>query len=238
MSITRLSGTALPVVMVAVLAGNVSADWTGSGELGLVAARGNTDTETLNTELNLDYERDRWSNSTRISYLRSESDGDLEANRFLFGNSTNYSLSEKSYLVGVGRYDWDEFSSFKFQTSLALGYGRILIDNERQRFSIEAGPGVRYAEVRDTGETETDLIARIGADYRLAISETTEFTNITLIETGSSNTFIENEAALTVSINDSFALKTGLAVRHNTDVQPGRDKTDYLTTVNLVYGFL
>jgi len=233
----RLSA-GIAVVLLAALAGRVGAEWTGSGELGLVLARGNTDTETLNTELKLDYADEKWSNATRISYLRSESDGDLEANRFVFRNNTDYALSEFSYLTGVGRYDWDEFSSFEFQTSLAAGYGRKLFDNERQALSIEAGPGVRHSEVRDTGETETELIGRLGSDYRWTISETAELTNVALVETGSSNTFLENETSLTVAINDSLALETGLSVRHNTEVEPGRDNTDFLTTINLVYSFL
>lgn len=234
----RVARVCMSIIALTALTGPVSAEWTGSGELGLVLARGNTDTETLNAELNLDYEEDEWSNATRVSYLRSESDGDLEANRFVFRNNTDYSLTEASYITGVVRYDWDEFSSFEFQTSLAVGYGRKLLDSERQALSIEAGPGVRHSEVRDTGETETELIGRLGADYRLTISETSELTNVTLVETGRANTFLENETSLTVAINDSLALKTGLSVRHNTEVEPGRDKTDYLTTVNLVYSFL
>src|SRR6056297_579370 len=104
-------------------AGNVLADWTGSGELGLVFARGNTDTGTLNTELKFAYTHERWTNATRLSYLRSESDGSLEAERFVFDNKTDYTLSEVDYVTGIGRFDRDRFSSFEFQTSLAIGYG-------------------------------------------------------------------------------------------------------------------
>ena len=228
------AGACMMLVAASTLTGSVCAEWSGSGELELVLARGKTDTETLNTELKLDYAKDKWSNATRISYLRSESVGDLEANRFLFGNNTDYSLTELSYVTGVGRYVWDEFSSFKFQTSVAVGYGLKLLDTERQSLSIEAGPGVRHAEVRDTGETETDLIGRAGSDYRFEISETAELTNVALIETERSNTFLENETSLTVAINDSLALKTGFSIRHNAEVEPGRDNTDLLTTINLV----
>jgi len=237
MNLSRLGGALLPVYLGLFAAGSASAEWTGSGELGLVFARGNTDTETLNTELKLKYTRERWTNASRFSYLKSESDGDLEAERLVFDNKTDYTLSDVSYITGVGRYDRDEFSSFEYQTSLAIGYGRRLIDTERQALSVEIGPGVRYSEIRDTGETETDLIARGGADYRLQISETAELTNRSLIESGCSNTFLENETALTVAINDALALKTGFLVRHNTEVEPGREKTDYLSTVNLVYSF-
>lgn len=235
MDYPRHSGVFALVMLCLVMAESASAEWSGSGELGLVFARGNTETETLNTKLKLGYTRERWTNTSSFSFLRSETDGDIDASRFVFDNNTDYSLSEVSYLTGVGRYDRDRFSSFEYQTSLAVGYGRELIDTERQTFSIEAGPGVRYSEIRDTGETETDLIGRAAADYRLNISETAELTNATLVESGSSNTFLENQVALTVAINASLSLKTAFSVRHNTDVEAGREKTDYLSTVNLVY---
>lgn len=220
-----------------VLAAPAAAEWSATGEFGLVFARGNTETETLNTKLTLGYTKDRWSNETEVGYLRSESDGDLEADRFVFGNDTRYRLSKASYVAGLLRYDRDRFSSFEYQTSLAVAYGRTLIDTERQAWSVELGPGVRHSEQRESGETSTNLIARGGMDYRLTISETAELTNETLVESGSNNTFVENETALQVQINDSLALKTGLAIRHNTDVEAGRENTDYLSTVNLVYSF-
>src|SRR6056297_294680 len=225
----------MPVL--AVFPGLVQADWSGGGELGLVFARGNTETETLNGSLGFEYTSGKWINATEFSFLRSETNGDVDASRFVATNDTNYELSPVSYMIGTLRYDRDKFSSFEFQTSASIGYGRKLIDTDRQALSLEFGPGVRYTEVRSTGETETDLIGRGSLDYRRAISDTTELTNVALVETGSSNTFLENETALSESINDSLALKTAFSVRHNTDVEPGREKTDYLTTVNLVYSF-
>lgn len=213
------------------------ADWTGSGELGFVFARGNSNTETLNTGFEILYTQEKWSNKTNLSYLRSENDGELDASRFLFGNKTEFELSDRSYITGIGRFDRDRFSSFRFQTSASVGYGYRFLDSERHRLSGEFGPGVRYSEVRDTGETDTNLIARGALDYSWTISETAKLTNKTLIETGSSNTFAENALALEVAINDSMSLKTGVAVRHNTDVEAGRDKTDYQSTINLVYSF-
>ncbi|MEM1080408.1 MAG: DUF481 domain-containing protein [Pseudomonadota bacterium] len=214
-----------------------AAQWTGSGELGLVFARGNSDTETINAAIELIYARDRWSNQTNFSYLRSENEGELDASRFLFSNQTNYELSERSYLLGVARYDRDKFSSFEYQASIAAGYGYKLINSESQTLLGEIGPGVRSSELRDSGDTETELIVRGKLDYAWTISDTAKLTNLLLVESGSSNTFVENGLALEVAINSTLSLKTGLSVRHNTDVEPGTEKTDYLTTANLVYSF-
>lgn len=214
-----------------------SADWTGSGELGLVFARGNSDTETVNAALELVYDQDRWSNQINISYLRAESEGELNASRLLASNVTNYNLNERSYLVGAARYDRDRFSSFDYQASASLGYGYKLIDRESHQLTGEIGPGLRHSELRESGDSETELIGRGALNYSWQISETAALTNDFLVETGSSNTFLENAVSLEVAINSALSLKTGVSVRHNTDVEPGRDKTDYQSTVNLVYSF-
>ena len=216
---------------------SIQADWTGSGELGLVFARGNSDTETVNAAIDLLYSQGRWSNQTTASYLRAESEGELNASRLLMANETNYSLNDRSYLLGVARYDRDRFSSFDYQASIAAGYGYKFVDNEVHRLTGEIGPGVRFSEERATGDSETELIGRGSLDYAWQISETAAITNLFLVESGSSNTFLENSLSLEVAINTTMSLKTGISVRHNTDVEPGRDKTDYQSTVNLVYSF-
>ena len=216
---------------------SAAADWTGTGELGLVFARGNSDTETINAKLGLAYSEDRWSNETEFSYLRSENEGDLDASRFLASNKTRYQLQERSYLIGSARYDADKFSAFEYQATAAIGYGYRVLDGETHSLSFEAGPGVRFSEERDTGDKQTDVIGRGAVDYAWTISETAKLTNGFLVETGSSNTFLENDLALTVAINGDLSLKTGVAVRHNTDVDAGRENTDVLSTVNLVYSF-
>lgn len=213
------------------------ADWTGSGELGLVFARGNSDTETINAKLALTYTYERWSNDTELSYLRSENDGSLDASRFLASNITRYEMNERNYLIGSARYDEDRFSSFEYQASAALGWGYHILTGETHVLSVEAGPGVRFTESRDTGDSDTDVIGRGALNYLWNVSETAKLENRFLIETGASNTFLENDLALTVAISGALSLKTGVAVRHNTDVDPGRDNTDVLSTVNLVYSF-
>lgn len=213
------------------------AEWSGTGELGLVVARGNSDTESFNGRLQLGYTRERWTNETTLQFLRSEDSGEATASRYELGNKTDYALDERSYILGALRYDRDRFSNFAHQASAAVGYGYKLIDAERHLLKTELGPGVRYTEERDTGDTETELILRGFGEYRWNISETAEFVNRLLVESGSDNTFLENMAGIEVAINSRLALKTGFSARHNTRVEADRKKTDYLTTANLVYNY-
>jgi putative salt-induced outer membrane protein len=215
-----------------------AAEWSGKGEFGLVVARGNSETETLNLGLQFERKSEKWRNSLKMTALRASDDGELNAERYTLGYKSGYNFNEKSYLFGALRYDQDEFSSFDYQASLAVGYGRQLLDNDTHKLSVEIGPGVRRAEPVDPLEgTETNVIGRLSSDYAWTISETAALTNSLLVEAGSDNTFAENELALNVAINSRFALKLSGAVRHNTEVDPGVEKTDTLTTANLVYKF-
>lgn len=214
-----------------------AAEFTGTGELGLVLARGNSDSETGNARLELVYEYERWSNRSEFSAVHSRDDGTTNTSRWVLANQTEYSLSDASYVLGVLRYDRDRFSSFRYQATAAIGYGRRLIDTETHRLKAEIGPGFRFSEIRATGESENEVVVRARLDYEWTISASAMLSNGLLIEAGADNTFAENSLGLTVSINDRVSLKTGVAVRHNTEVEPGRKKTDTLSTVNLVYNF-
>jgi putative salt-induced outer membrane protein len=218
-------------------AGAQTGEWTGSGEFGLVFSRGNSDTESANARLEARYEREHWSNESTLSGVYSRDSGETSSNRFVAANRTDYRFGEHRYAVGALRYDRDRFSSLKYQASAALGYGYRLIDSKVHLLRVEAGPGLRLSDVRATGEAQNQVIGRAFFDYTWTVSETTEFQNKLLIEAGSDNTFAENVAAVSVAINARMSLKAGLTVRHNTDVDPGKKKTDTLSTVNLVYNF-
>jgi putative salt-induced outer membrane protein len=232
-----MASRCLLAFFLAALATPTLAELSGKGELGLVVARGNSDTETVNARLDLIYQRERWSNESNFNVVHARDDGNTTSSRFVIGNKTAYDLDERSYLVGALRYDRDRFSSYTYQSTVSVGYGYRVIQRERHQLKLEVGPGFRFAEVRETEETENELILRGFADYRWTISDTAELSNRFLVESGQDNTFLENALGLSVAINSRVSLKTGVAVRHNTEVEPGRKKTDTLSTVNLVYNF-
>ncbi|QOC21782.1 DUF481 domain-containing protein [Wenzhouxiangella sp. AB-CW3] len=229
--------TTLSALLILGVSAPAMADWTGLGELGVVAARGNTETDTVNGRIELDYTRERWANESVISGVYSRDADRTRASRLVLGNKTDYNLSERSYLLGALRYDRDRFTDFSYQTTASLGYGHRFFDTDRHKLRGEIGPGVRYAEFRDSGENDTDFIVRGFLNYSWQISETAELKNRLLVESSTDNTFTENELSVQVAINDRLALKAGLAVRHNSDVEPGTRNTDTLTTANLVYNF-
>lgn len=237
--------------------------WSGAGELGFALTRGNTKSENLNAKLQFKMEDDTWKHNVFLNALRSKGevtttlDGvstqtyTLTANRFETGASSGYKLDERSYIVGAGRYENDDFSPYKYQWIVSLGYGYTAIKNDRTELSFEAGPGYRRLDKREYVEligdppvptafdpaAEGQIVGRGLIAFKQKLTDNTAFENTFLIEAGSDNTFAQNDTSLAVSMNSKLALKLGYQVRHNTDISPGADKTDQLLTTNLVYKF-
>lgn len=232
--------------------------WTGAGEFGLAAARGNAKSENLNAKLQFGLEDDTWKDNFYLSALRSKGETkvvvggetlasyDLTANRYEAGASLGYKLDERSYIVGALRYERDDFAPFEYQAVLSLGYGYTALKTPTSELSFEVGPG--YKRFRPVDAIAADgTLQRFGAEgeavarglvnFKHSFSPTTAFVNTLLVEAGSDNTFLQNDAGLQVDMTNTLALKLGYQVRHNTDAAPGLRKTDQLFTTNLVYKF-
>lgn len=230
-------------------------EWSGSGEVGFALTTGNTKSQNLNAKLAFKKEDAQWKHNFFLNALRSkgESNGeyDLTANRYDIGASSGYKFDERSYLVGAARYENDDFSTYSYQWIVSLGYGYTFIKNAQTEFSAEVGPGYRrldsrrYSVISGDPPIETfvdpaaegNIVGRGLISFKHKFNDSTSFENTTLIETGSNNTFLQNDAGLSVSMTDKLALKLGYQVRHNSDVTPDKKKTDQLLTTNLVFKF-
>jgi putative salt-induced outer membrane protein len=211
------------------------ADWTGKGELGASFATGNSENESVNAALELGKSFDRWAHKLGFAGNYGSDGNVTTAQRWEVRAQSNYTLTDRAYAFGAGRYEDDRFSAYDFQATLSGGLGYKIIDSERTKFWLQGGPGYRYAEFNDTGESEDGVIFRgdLGFDHQL--TQTTKVVERFLVETGSENTYLQNDLGLEVTIEGALALRIGYQVRHNTDVPPGVDKTDTLTTVGLIY---
>ncbi|MGH6886571.1 MAG: DUF481 domain-containing protein [Geminicoccales bacterium] len=214
-----------------------AADWSGKGTLGGVIARGNTETETINANIDVQAVVAPWTHKFGGSMLRTTTDNITSADRWELRGETNYDLTERSYLVGTLRYEDDAFTDFAYQATAAAGYGYRFIMTDRTKLEGQIGAGYRQTELRLTGEQEDDIIARGALNYERKLTDTTLLYERFLVESGKENTFVQNQLGIEVKIADTFALGLDYAVRHNTDVLPGTEETDQVFTANLVYGF-
>lgn len=212
--------------------------WTGKGELGFVDTSGNTDSTALNLGLELLKNTEKWRYRLGATALVTSKNGDKDNERYSAELQGDRKLSEKSYVFAAYRYDADKFGAYDPQQSITVGYGRDLMTSDTHHLKGEIGVGYKNSEERITGESSSEVIARILLEDQWQVFDTTAWNNRLLVETGSDNTFTLFNTNVTVSMTERFALKVGWEYRHNSDVPPGTlDKTDTTTSANLVYNF-
>jgi putative salt-induced outer membrane protein len=230
--------TLLAVALLTAFASTAEAQWSGAAELGLVITKGNSDTSTVNGKIAVKHEDTAWLHEGSLLALRAESDEGVTAERWEVAAKSGYKINDISYLYGSYRHEDDNFAPFERQTTIAVGYGRQVIKDDSTLLSFEIGPGYKWADPVSTEQSsEGEGVLRGQMEFKHAFNANTSIYDTFLLESGSDNTFAQNDAGVQVKMTESLALKAGLLVRHNTETEAPTKKTDTLTTLNLVYGF-
>jgi len=203
---------------------------------GYVGTTGNTDTDTFNTEVLLDITTENWLHKMKFQGLGSQENAQATAERYYLGNKSDYNLDENQYLFLKGSYTDDRFSGFEYQIAASSGYGRHLIKNDRFELQGFGGLGYRENSIINDG-SEGEVIISLGEEFEWTISENAVFTESFTTEIGDVRTTSILELGLETNIIGDITTKIAFQARSNSDVPVGREKTDTLTSVSLVYSF-
>ena len=219
--------------------------WSGQGEAGFVSASGNTDSENLNIGLKFTNAGPVWTHDLAFFAYTSSADGVDTAESYSVDYTAKRALSERSFIFGTLGFLDDDFDGFTEQLNVGVGYGYKIIDTEPVGW--ETGIGIGYRDTQQLivlddgteieGEDVSSATLILRSDYRNQLTANTQFLDVFQADIGADNTFIQNEAAIVVAMNESFSLKAGFIIRHNTDPPAGADDTDTITSLNLVYDF-
>ena len=224
--------------------------WTVATELGVIATSGNTETTSVQGKIDVKQRLTRWHNHYIFSALFkedqvTEDDGtkttEKTAEKYFGSIKSAYQLeSEHSNFFVFGSHAEDKFGSYEQYSTIAIGYGTRLYNGETMQLDAEIGPGYFRGErvLEDESiQTETGMILRGAASFAWQISPSAEFKQTLSVESGEDNTRTVAESSLSTRINDAMQMKVGFNVANDSDVAPGKEKTDTMTYVNLVYNF-
>ncbi len=210
--------------------------WSGDVEVGAIFTSGNTEQNSVKLRADATRETDRSVHSFHgDSYQASQNSVDT-AKRFYLFYRYDYKLGEDQSLFGRLAYEEDDFTGFNRQVDLTAGYKRMLLRRDNLTLEGDVGAGIRYIEL-DTGGDNTDGLIRLAALLKWQISESALFTQFLGFEVGQDLTTTRSETALETAIIGNLAMKLALAVKNNSKVLPGKEKTDTETTVTVVYKF-
>ncbi|MGH8175181.1 MAG: DUF481 domain-containing protein [Steroidobacter sp.] len=239
-----VSGIAALVVAVSFPASAV-AQWTAKAEAGLVAARGNSNSDSANTKLDVAREFTKWRQSIGGSAVYVSDTTGATSQRWELRGQSDYDFHPRGFWFGSGRHEEDRFSGFEHQRTFGSGLGWRFYDDPITRLVAQVGVGYKTfttrASLEDDGLTviprarDEQVIGQGKVDFEHQLTQTAKVLNTLVVETGGENTFVHNDVSLQVTVISSLALALGYSVRYNTDPPAGFDTTDRLTTLNLVY---
>jgi putative salt-induced outer membrane protein len=223
--------------LLAFFAATAAADWSGTGKLGGVVTRGNSETKTLSAIVDVGNALDQWTYKFGGTILRTMTDDVTSADRWELRAETNYSFTPRAFTFGTLRYEQDLFTDYAYQATGAGGVGYRFVMTDATKLEATVGVGGRRAEIRVTDLIEDSAILRGAMNFERLLTPTTRIYDRFLVESGRDNTFIQNQAGIEIKINAHFALGLDYTVRRNTDVLPGTRNSDQIYTTSLVYGF-
>ncbi len=246
----------LPNLLIAASIAEEKRPWDVEVDIGAIVTAGNTETTSLQFKVDAKQYLENWENQYIFSSLFKEDDVEQEdgstdtektAEKYLGSLKTAYLLGvEKSYLFAFGSRTHDKFGAYRTYTTLALGYGDWLYATPTLNWFVEAGPGYFEGEKVLEGQddlTPDALVDESGAILRAAtalewkITDTAEFKQIISVESGEDNTRSVSETSLATSISDAMQMKIGISIANDSEVAPGKEKTDTTTFVNVAYNF-
>jgi putative salt-induced outer membrane protein len=224
------------------------AQWTGKAELGVLLTTGNTESKSANTKVDLTHEGDKWKQNAYAAALYGENADFATAQRYELRYQADRKITDRfSWFVGV-RGEEDKFGAFAYQATVSTGASYKFIDNPTTKFDGSLGVGYKRFEPqvlfktaagqvlsRIKGDPDSEPVATLGSNFEHAFTDTTKITNKFIAELGSSNSSLQDDIALQVSMSQTLALAVGVGVRYNSDPPPLAETTDTQLTVNLVY---
>ncbi len=218
------------------LPGAAETTWDGNVELGYVQTGGNTDTTSLVGKFKVARKGVRWDHGARFDGYKATDSGTVTAENYTGVWRSEFHWRDVDYLYGLLRYEDNRFAGYDRRTSEILGYGYRILRRDDLKLRLEVGAGARQTKFTD-GSTDSNTTGRLGGWLEWGITETTQFTQTLFTEASSANTYTESISELKLKVNASLAVKLGYIVKHNSDVPPGVENTDTLTTVTLNYDF-
>jgi putative salt-induced outer membrane protein len=209
----------------------------GTVALGYLSTTGNTDSTNANASFKATWDRGRdWVHSWSALAISARTNGVTTAEAYAAGYKAQRAFGMKAYLFASGDWRQDQFSGYDRQSTEAIGYGRKLVNTDKQTLSVEGGIGTKQSTLID-GTDESEGVVHAGLDYLIHLGETSQFTQKLLIESGDKNRYTESTSAIKAKIRGNLALVGSYVVKNNSDVPVGIAKTDRYTAISLEYGF-
>jgi putative salt-induced outer membrane protein len=216
-----------------------------TGELSVNGAvtTGNTETTNVGFASKLATATKEWRHSAKLSAHYGRANGKTNKSRYALGYQLDRDLNDQLYFFGNADYFSRDFGAFKQGHFLGAGFGYQLWEQDPTTLKLEAGLGYRSQKARLNASDpsglasrrDTELAGRFVSDFDHSFNEHVSFRNDTELLYSPSDTFIANEAGIKSTIWQNISLLASFRVENHSNVPEGREKTDTISRLGVVY---
>jgi putative salt-induced outer membrane protein len=213
--------------------------FTGSVALRGIVQSGNTDSTNIGIGSDMNYVFGPNGIELQLNYAYSDDD-DTDSEESLF-YGLEYTRDLNADFFGFakvqGSADSATDAQYETDTFVSFGAGYRVYNEANVQWTVQAGPGYRFAELNDITDGDVSEGAfGVSSDYAHKLSDTLFVTNDTDVIWSESDTVIFNDLALNVAMTNTLALRTSILTEYHTE--PGTaENTDNTFGVSLVYSF-
>ena len=217
--------------------------WTGEAALNGSATTGNNETTDLGVALKIKNRGSDWRHDFKLSADLGRNQGNVNKRRYRSSYKIGRDLAPRIYAFANADYYSDDFGAYKNGWYAGGGIGRSMLVDAPTLWRLEVGAGYRRQKARLTPILPTDPIsdierfasARLYSDFEHAFNDSVSITNDTEYFLSGVDNFLANETALTSQLIERLGFRASFRVETHTDVPVGRERTDTISRVGIVY---
>lgn len=214
--------------------------WDGSIQAGGVFNTGNSQQLNVNGKATVQYRHTHWQGNAELEGELNTSKGDTTAARVAFKGEGRYHFDTKNYTFIHVETVADRFATYDLIFSDAIGYGRIILNDDNNYLSAELGPGSRQSRISGRETYQVEAILNVDGKYIRRLTDTTQFTQTVNFDIGNENTHTKLVSALKTKMSKNLALELSYTVENDTKIPKGSKntkRTDTITKLAVVYDF-
>lgn len=209
--------------------------WTGSVSAAGGIQDGNTDSRDFSLAGRVRNSTGPWNQTVGLAFEYGK-DEDIENEKSVFAvYDLNRDLTDRLYVFGLARAQYDEFAAFRRDAFAGAGPGFRIFNSPDLAWRVQAGPGVRFTEANGSGDEETELGAIASSFFYYRLSDGVAFTNDTNVLYSEATTLVTNDAGVNFRVTDLVSTRLGYRTEWTSDPEPGFEDTDNELTAALVF---
>ena len=217
--------------------------WTGEAGLNGSRTSGNTDTTDIGLTFKLANRGSEWRHSLKATADYGRNSGATNKSRYRASYKIGKDLGPRIYGFVNGDYYSDDFGAYKHGYYGGGGVGYSALVDEPTLWRLESGFGYRSQKARlaphdPSGLASRDegtITARLYSDFEHKFNEVLSLTNDTELFYSNLDTYITNETGMTSKIWESLAFRASFRIETHSQVPEGREKTDTISRIGIVY---